>query len=161
MNKKKNLQPKLFKLKIPFEENTIPEKGPEFSGEQISFENGNSRCVSVDTILIAPDGRNEKKRFKGKSDLVKFRCSSYEKKLLLIKAKKSGLTLSEYCRRSAFGLDITERLSDDQIAIYKTLLQFHNNFKWIGNMFRKKDPHLASAVYKLAKEIKSHLQKIT
>ncbi|AVR47492.1 hypothetical protein C7S20_15020 [Christiangramia fulva] len=109
---------------------------------------------------MAPDGRNEKKRFRGKGDLVKFRCSSFEKKLLLIKAKKSGLTLSEYCRRSAFGLEITERLSDDQIAIYKTLLQFHNNFKWIGNMFRKKDPRLSGAVYKLAEDIKSHLQKI-
>ncbi len=158
--KKTDSQSKLFELKIPFEKITIPEKDPEFSGEEKSFENGNSRCVSVDTILIAPDGRNEKKRFKGKSNLVKFRCTAFEKKLLLIKAKKSGLTMSEYCRRSAFGLDITERLSDDQIAIYKTLLQFHNNFKWIGNMFRNKDPHLSSAVYKLAEEIKSHLQKI-
>ncbi|WP_227009129.1 mobilization protein MbpA [Christiangramia fulva] len=160
MKKKPDSQLKLFKLKFPFEETENPRKNPDAPRENSTSEFSNSRCVPVDTILIAPDGRNEKKRFRGKGDLVKFRCSSFEKKLLLIKAKKSGLTLSEYCRRSAFGLEITERLSDDQIAIYKTLLQFHNNFKWIGNMFRRKDPRLSSAVYKLAEEIKSHLQKI-
>src|SRR5680860_744962 len=93
----------------------------------------NSRCVPVGTILITPDGRNEKKeRFKGKSECVKFRCSIYEKKLLKIKAKNSGLTISEFCRRAAFEKEIKERLSEDLIEIYKTLVKFHNNFKWIG-----------------------------
>ncbi|MBJ7880972.1 plasmid mobilization protein [Gelidibacter salicanalis] len=72
----------------------------------------NSRCVSVDTFSFAPDGRKEKKRvFKGKSDLVKFRCSIYEKKLLNIKSAASGLSLSEYIRRTVFEKKITERFS--------------------------------------------------
>ncbi len=122
---------------------------------------GNARCVPVGTILITPDGRNEKKeRFKGKSEFIKFRCSMYEKKMLRIRAKESGLTLSEFCRRAIYEKEIKERLSDDQIVIYKTLLKYHNNFKAIGNMFRKRDPTLRNAVYNLADEIKKHLKNL-
>ncbi|XMO88042.1 hypothetical protein AAFN75_07050 [Algibacter sp. AS12] len=88
----------------------------------------NSRCVSVDTFLFAPLGRKEKKRvFKGKSDLVKFRCSVYEKKLLKIKATSCGLTLSEYMRRSLFEKGITVRFTEEHINIYKMLIKYHNN----------------------------------
>jgi hypothetical protein len=120
----------------------------------------NSRCVSVDTFLFAPLGRKEKKSvFKGKSDLVKFRCSVYEKKLLIIKAKRSGLTLSEYIRRCLFDKEITERFTEEHIAIYKMLIKYHNNFKSIGNMYRKRNPKLTETVYNLANEIKAHLKK--
>ena len=128
--------------------------------EPALFEDDNSRCVSVDTKTTAPGGRNKKELFKAKRELVKFRCSVYEKKLLQVKAKRSGLSLSEYCRQVAGEKDIKERLSDDHWEIYKSLVKFHNNFKSIGNMFRKKDPGLSKAVYTLADEIKIHLQKI-
>ncbi len=121
---------------------------------------GNSRCVSVDTFLFAPEGRKEKKGvFKGKKDLVKFRCSIYEKKLLNIKASSSGLSLSEYIRRAVFEKEITERFKEEHIEIYKMLIKYHNNFKSIGNMYRKRNPKLTEAVYELANEIKSHLKK--
>ena len=120
----------------------------------------NSRCVSVDTFLFAPEGRKEKKGvFKGKSDLVKFRCSVYEKKLLNVKAKISGLTLSEYIRRTIFEKEIKERFSEEHIQLYKMLLKYHNNFKSIGNMYRKRNPKLTETVYALANEIKAHLKK--
>ncbi|MFN4764568.1 mobilization protein MbpA [Gillisia sp. Q332] len=118
-----------------------------------------ARCVSVDT-KTAPGGRKKKEVFKAKRELVKFRCSVYEKKLLQVKAKRSGLSLSEYCRQVAGEKDIKERLSDEHWEIYKSLMKFHNNFKSIGNMFRKKDPRLSKAVYTLADEINIHLQKI-
>ena len=120
----------------------------------------NSRCVSVDTFSFAPEGRKVKKGvFKGKGDLVKFRCSIYEKKLLNIKAKRSGLTLSEYIRRSLFEQEITERFSDQHIELYKMLIKYHNNFKSIGNMYKKRNPKLTQEVYDLANEIKTHLNK--
>lgn len=118
----------------------------------------NSRCVSVDTVSFAPEGRKEKRVFKGKVDLVKFRCSIYEKKLLKVKAKRSGLTLSEYIRRSLFETKITERFTDEHIEIYKMLIKYHNNFKSIGNMFKKRNPKLMQTVYDLAEEIKAHLK---
>ena len=120
----------------------------------------NSRCVSVDTFSFAPEGRKEKKRvFKGKGDLVKFRCTIYEKKLLNIKAKQSGLSLSEYIRRSLFEQEITERFSEEHIEIYKMLIKYHNNFKSIGNMYKKRNPKLTQEVYALANDIKAHLKK--
>tara|TARA_R110001592_G_scaffold270791_2_gene537240 strand:+ start:682 stop:1197 length:516 start_codon:yes stop_codon:yes gene_type:complete len=119
----------------------------------------NARCVSVDTFSFAPLGRKGKKVFKGKGDLVKFRCSVYEKKVLNVKAKRTGLTLSEYIRRSLFEKEITERFTDEHIQLYKMLIKFHNNFKSIGNMYKKRNPKLKEMVYELANEIKSHLKK--
>lgn len=120
----------------------------------------NSRCVSVATFSFAPEGRKEKKRvFKGKSDLIKFRCSLYEKRLLTIKASSSGLTVSEYIRRAVFEKEITERFSEEHIEIYKMMVKYHNNFKAIGNMYRKRNPKLTETVYGLANEIKLHLKK--
>ena len=130
----------------------------ETSGElKLSLES-NSRCVSVDTITPSPPGRRKKKSVTAKSEIIKFRCSFYEKKLLKIKAKRCGLTLSEYFRRVALEQKITERLTEEQIGIYKMLINYHNNFKSIGNMFRKRNPKLTEMVYGLANEIKSHLK---
>lgn len=92
-----------------------------------------------------------------KREFVQFRCSVFEKKLLKVKAKKSGLSISEYCRRAAFDDRIIERLSKDQIEVYKLLVKYQNNFKRIGNMFRKRNPRLADEVTQLAKEIREHL----
>ena len=92
-----------------------------------------------------------------KKEFVQFRCSVYEKKLLKVKAKKSGLSISEYCRRAAFNDRIIERLSEEQIEIYKMLSKYQNNFKHIGNMFRKRNPKLSDEVVKLANEIRQHL----
>ncbi|PKQ45251.1 hypothetical protein CSW08_09045 [Confluentibacter flavum] len=97
--------------------------------------------------------------FKGKGDLVKFRCSVYEKKLLNIKAARSGLTLSEYIRRSLFEQEITERFTEEHIELYKMLIKYHNNFKSIGNMFKKRNPKLMEEVHALANDIKAHLNK--
>lgn len=122
----------------------------------------NSRCVSVDTISPAPDDRRKKKKsFKGRNQLVKFRCTTYEKKLLAAKAKLCGLSLSEYLRRAAMTQTTVERLSDEEIEIYQMLAKYHNNFKSIGNMFRKKSPKLTEMVYETAKQIKEHLKRFS
>jgi len=99
------------------------------------------------------------KKEKMKNKVVRFRCSAYESKLLKAKARKAGLSLSEYCRRAAFADRIIERLTEEQIAVYKMLVEFQNNFIRIGNMFRKRNPRLEQEVRQLAKEIKEHLYK--
>ena len=76
-----------------------------------------------------------------------------------IKASSSGLSLSEYIRRAVFEKEITERFKEEHIEIYKMLLKYHNNFKSIGNMYRKRNPKLTETVYELANEIKSHLKR--
>ncbi len=126
-------------------------------GNSTSDSEGNSRCVSVATISSAPESRRGKELFKGRGELVKFRCTVYEKKLLRVKAKSCGLSLSEYIRCSVFEKEIVERFSEEHITIYKMLIKYHNNFKSIGNMFKKRDPKLTQKVHELADEIKNHL----
>ncbi|ASO06411.1 mobilization protein MbpA [Arenibacter algicola] len=92
-----------------------------------------------------------------KKEFVQFRCSLYEKKLLRVKADRSGLSISEYCRRAAFDDRIIERLTQEQIEMYKMLSRYETNFKLIGNMFRKRNPKLADEVVHLASEIRRHL----
>ncbi len=92
-----------------------------------------------------------------KKEFVQFRCSIYEKKLLRVKADKSGLSISEYCRRAAFDDRIIERLTQEQIEMYKMLTTYEINFKRIGNMYRKRNPKLAEEVVQLANEIRLHL----
>ncbi|SDB58926.1 hypothetical protein SAMN03097699_2365 [Flavobacteriaceae bacterium MAR_2010_188] len=92
-----------------------------------------------------------------KKTYIKFRCSIYEKKLLKKRAQRAGLSLSEYCRSSAFGNDIIERLTEDQLECYHTLVKYKNNFSSISNMFKKRNPELANDVSQLAEEIRQHL----
>ena len=92
-----------------------------------------------------------------KKEFVQFRCSIYEKKLLRVKADRSGLSISEYCRRAAFDDRIIERLTKEQIEMYKMLTKYEINFKRIGNMYRKRNPKLADEVVQLASEIRKHL----
>ncbi len=92
-----------------------------------------------------------------KRETIQFRCSVFEKKLLKIKAKKAGLSLSEYCRSCALGHTLIERLSEEQLRQYAMLVKYANNFKRIANMFKKRNPNLAFKVEELANEIRNHL----
>lgn len=92
-----------------------------------------------------------------KRTYIKFRCSIYEKKLLKKRAERAGLSLSEYCRSSAFGNSVVERLTDEQRAHYKMLVKYKNNFTSISNMFKKRNPKLANEVIELAEQIRQHL----
>ncbi len=93
-----------------------------------------------------------------KNQKIEFRCTRFEKKLLKIKAKKAGLSLSEFCRKSANNKIIKERLTDEQIELYKMLVRYHNYFKSIGNLIKNKHPDLYKKVFTTAEEIKSHLK---
>ncbi len=92
-----------------------------------------------------------------KRETIQFRCSVFEKKLLKIKAKRAGLSLSEYCRSSAFNHTLIERLTTEQLQQYAMLVKYGNNFKRIANMFKKRNPRLAVEVEELANEIREHL----
>ncbi len=92
-----------------------------------------------------------------KRTYIKFRCSIYEKKLLRKRAERAGISLSEYCRSSAFGNSVIERLTEEQLTHYKMLAMYKNNFTRIRNMFKKHNPKLANEVEKLAEEIRIHL----
>tara|TARA_R110000765_G_scaffold292173_1_gene387796 strand:+ start:927 stop:1223 length:297 start_codon:yes stop_codon:yes gene_type:complete len=92
-----------------------------------------------------------------KKTYIKFRCSIYEKKLLKKRATRAGISLSEYCRNSAFHNSVVERLTSEQLIHYQMLVKYKNNFTSISNMFKKHNPKLASEVADLAEQIRSHL----
>lgn len=92
-----------------------------------------------------------------KREIIKFRCTIYEKKVLRKRAERAGVSLSEYCRVSAFGNNLVERLTEEQLERYRMLVKYKNNFTRIGNMFKGRDPKLAHEVRQLAKEIKNQL----
>lgn len=93
-----------------------------------------------------------------KKEIIKFRTSSIEKKMLKKKAQLAGLTLSEYLRRIAFQKEIKARLNEEQIELYKRLVYQSNSLKVIGNMFSKKDPNLKNEVWILSDAIRKELQ---
>ena len=93
-----------------------------------------------------------------KKTYIKFRCTLYEKKLLQKRAKRAGISLSEYCRSTAFGRTVVERLTEEQLECYKTLITYKTNFTRIGNMFKRHNPKLELEVQKLASEIRNHLR---
>ncbi len=85
--------------------------------------------------------------------------------LTLLKAKlhKAHVTHSELEYEGSCAIDSTLLETAgiheyEQIHIYKMLINYHNNFKSIGNMFKKRNPKLTETVYVLANEIKGHLK---
>lgn len=95
---------------------------------------------------------------KSKNNIVtKFRTTSFEKKLIILRAKRAGLSQSEFCKKATLETTIIERLSEEQIELYKMLLTYHNNFKSIGNLIKIKHPDLYQKVFQTAEEIKNHL----
>lgn len=80
-----------------------------------------------------------------------------EKKILILNAKSVNMTMSEYIRSSINNKKVVERLSDEQIEFYLGLMKFHNDFKRLGNLFRKKDPNLKMTLYQVAKKLEYEL----
>ncbi|NJB84127.1 mobilization protein MbpA [Wenyingzhuangia aestuarii] len=89
---------------------------------------------------------------------IEIRVSLYERKLIKKNAKLCGLTVSEFCRRSVNNQKIIERFTDEQIELYKSLIQYHHHFQRIGNMFSKNNPNLSLEVRELANQFKEHLK---
>lgn len=95
---------------------------------------------------------------KMKSTFINVYCSIYEKKLLKKRAARAGISLSQYLRAAALEKNIVERITPEQLEIYQMLIQYKSNFSRISDMFKKKDPKLATEVEQLAEEIRSHLK---
>lgn len=89
-----------------------------------------------------------------KQSIIKFRLSNLEKKLIEKRAEKAGMKVSEYCRKTALGIEIKERLSVEEIEFYKMFVKFNNNFSFISNLIKNKDAELLIKINDLADEMK-------
>lgn len=90
--------------------------------------------------------------------VTKFRTNSFEKKIIINRAKKAGLSQSEFCKRAVLKMEIKERLTTQQIDLYRMLVKYHNNFKVISNLLKNKDSEIYKKIIQTADEVKSHLQ---
>ena len=118
--------------------------------------------VSLQFILQKPLAflPTVKKKKMNKKKRIELRCSSLEKAIIQKKAKKTGLTISEFCRASALGQKISSKFSDEEIEIFQMLTKYHNNFISLSNLFKTKNPSLSNETKILATEIKNILLKL-
>lgn len=89
---------------------------------------------------------------------IEFRISSLEKEILKKKAEHSGLSISDYCRRSALGQKVSYKLTAEELEAYKMLIQYRNNFASISNLF-KNNQSIGSPVLELVHQLDEHLKK--
>lgn len=96
-----------------------------------------------------------------KKERIEIRLSKIDKLILVKKASKSNLSLSQYVLSCAMKLEIKNRLSEDEIECYKLLSKYADNFRRISNLFKlcdtdglKKECLIASS------EIRQHLLKL-
>lgn len=92
---------------------------------------------------------------------IEIRVSSFEKKLLQIKASEVGLSLSEYMRSSSLGKSIVRPPTTEEMEVYLLLKNYQSNFSRIANIFKKMDyPQLEVEILEVKAEIMKHLKFI-
>ena len=101
-----------------------------------------------------------KAEYDKKKENIKIRVSSFDKKLLQIKAKENGLSVSELLVRSALNRKIVSPMTAEEIERYKELKQYQTNFARLSNMIKGNDPALYFEIKRLIAELSDHLKKI-
>lgn len=87
-----------------------------------------------------------------------FRVYAIEKKVIEIAAGKSGLGVSDYIRRSCLGKTIQARLSQEELDLYRLLVEYRNNFSRISNLIKERED-FTSDLKGLINNIDLHLKK--
>lgn len=83
-----------------------------------------------------------------KNQYIKFRASEPEKERIAGMARRSGTTISEYCRQICLTGRIlaAPKLTSEEISYFKALKAHNNGFARLTNIIRNKLPGLAQAV---------------
>lgn len=96
-----------------------------------------------------------------KKERIEIRLSKIDKLILVKKASKSNLSLSQYVLSCAMKLEIKNRLSADEIECYQTLTKYAENFRRISNLFKLGDTTgVKEASIETSKIIREHLLKL-
>lgn len=95
-----------------------------------------------------------------RDQFLKLRTSKLEKNIIKNKARKAGLSTSEFIRRVALEKEVKARLSKEEIESYTTLIKYKNNFKSISNFLRLGDvDKVKEKSLETAELINRHLNK--
>lgn len=96
-----------------------------------------------------------------KPKTLRFRVSNSEYYIIKNKAKQAGITISEYVRSRALDYDLTYKLTEEEIIVYKQLNSFSDHFRRISNLFKLGDITKVKEVsVETAELIREHLEKL-
>jgi uncharacterized protein (DUF1778 family) len=87
-----------------------------------------------------------------------FRVYALEKRAIEVAAKKSGLSVSDYARRCCLEKSIQARLSQEEIELYRLLVEYRNNFSRISNLLKERGDFTAE-LKQVISNIDLHLKK--
>ena len=137
-------------------------------GREVSLFPQNTNFAPLHLILweqrlsrFAPDGRKSVKILQVNKDKeIKLRLSEEDKKEIEKRAKKTGLSMSEYLRRTALNRKINVRFSDEEIEAWKNLTSISNSLKNLSNILNKEHrEHLIFEIRNINEQIKKELKK--
>jgi hypothetical protein len=96
-----------------------------------------------------------------KIEKINLRLNFSEKRIIEMKAFKSGCSVSEFLRSTALDYPLSYKLTDDEIKVYKQLNKFSRNFININNLFKKGDiTGVKEKCIETADLIQQHLKKL-
>jgi hypothetical protein len=99
------------------------------------------------------------KKLVHRNQLIQFKVTALEKKIIQKNAEKVNLSISELARNALFNITIYKPLSNEEIEAYRMLIRFKTAFDKTANYFKNSDPRFAGELLSVAREIKTHLQK--
>ena len=56
-----------------------------------------------------------------KNKMIKFRVSALELQIIKLKISKTGLSISEFMRRTSLGIEMKNKLTEDELVCYQNL----------------------------------------
>ena len=96
-----------------------------------------------------------------KPKTLRFRVSNSEYYIIKNKAKQAGVSTSEFLRAVALDYNLSYKLTEEEIEVYKNLNKFSDNFRRIGNLFKVGDSTKVKEVsVETALLIRDHLNRL-
>ena len=71
--------------------------------------------------------------------MIKFRVTELELQIIKLKISKTGLSISEFMRRTSLGIEMKNKLTEDEVICYQNLSKFADNFRRISQLFKLGD----------------------
>jgi hypothetical protein len=96
-----------------------------------------------------------------KKERIEIRLTKIDKLILVKKAEKSGLSLSQYVLSCSLKLEMKNRLTPQEIKCYLLLAKYAGNFIRISNLFKLGDfTGVKEESIATSKLIREHLLKL-
>lgn len=96
-----------------------------------------------------------------KNKEFRFRVSPLEHQIIKNKISKTDLSISQFLRRLSLGLELKNKLTDDEIDCYKNLSKYADNFRRISNLFKLGDvTGVKTETLETSRIIREHLEKL-